>query len=107
MITNIILMMGASVFLVRTIAFALSEYISLPVQVKASLEKVPPAILTVIIASGVLFRGTEGVAALDLNNAYVYATVATILIAIKLERFFLTLVLGCMLFVLFRFFSGN
>jgi len=105
--TNIILMMGASVFLVRTIAFALSDRISLPVQVKVALEKVPPAILAVIIASGVLFRGADGAETLDFNNAYVYSTVATILIAIKLERFFFSLLMGCILFFLFKYFSAT
>lgn len=50
----IILSMGVTVFVVRSVAFAFANHISLPNIVKNALELLPPAILTVIIASGVL-----------------------------------------------------
>ncbi|CAH0444736.1 AzlD domain-containing protein [Ralstonia pseudosolanacearum] len=98
-----ILAMGATVFVVRSIAFIFANHISLPRFLRESLELLPPAILTVIIANGVLLskHGTE--LDLGLHNPYLLATLITILIATRVRNFFVVIACGYAAFLLMTF----
>ncbi|MGY0398575.1 MAG: AzlD domain-containing protein [Ostreibacterium sp.] len=57
-----IITMGFVIFSVRSIAFIFANYITLPEIVKETFELLPPAILSVIIASGTLFNKSASLA---------------------------------------------
>ncbi|KVE31242.1 hypothetical protein WS68_17090 [Burkholderia sp. TSV86] len=95
-----ILAMGATVFVVRGIAFIFANHISLPRFLRESLELLPPAILTVIIANGVLLSGHGTELNASLRNPYLLATLVTILIATRVRNFFAVIACGYVAYLL-------
>lgn len=95
-----ILAMGATVFAVRSIAFIFANHISLPRFVREALELLPPAILTVIVASGVMVSRQGAGLNVHLGNPYLMATLATLLIATRVKNFFVVIVSGYAVFLL-------
>lgn len=103
---QVILSMGVTVFAVRSLAFIFANYISLPNVVKDALELLPPAILTVIIASGVLINQQTAKLDLSITNDTLIATLITLCISIKLKNFFAVIASGYAVYFLLSQFVG-
>jgi branched-subunit amino acid transport protein len=103
---QVILAMGITVFAVRSMAFIFANYISLPNVVKDALELLPPAILTVIIASGVLVNQQTTTLNFSLINHYLIATLITLCLASKVKNFFAVIASGYAIYFLLSQFSG-
>ena len=101
-----IIWMGLAVFIIRSIAFIFAEHIRLSVQVKDTLSLLPPAILSVIIASDVIGSGAGNENTLPFSLPYLLAVFATLLISLKVRNFLLVIVLGYLSFLIFRYLTG-
>ena len=88
-----ILSMGFVVLSVRSVAFIFANYISLPATVKDTLELLPTAILSVIVAGGILFNETGSID-ISLANKEFVATLITLIIAVKIKGFFSVIAIG-------------
>lgn len=95
-----ILAMGLTVLAVRSVAFVFANHIVLPNAVKEAFELLPPAILTVIVASGVIVHKDGSRLDLSLDNAYLLATIATLLIAMRVKNFFAVIILGYLTYLI-------
>lgn len=102
-VTYTILLMGAVVFCVRSIAFIFADRIFLPAAVKDGLELMLPAILTVLVASGIFEHETSGTIYQKILNPYLLAALATFILAIKIKSFFGVVFFGYLSFLFFNF----
>jgi branched-subunit amino acid transport protein len=92
--------MMAVTFGVRYPVLALVSKISLPRSVLDALKFIPPAVLTAIIVPAVLMpNGTLDVA---YTNAYLVAAVASALLAWRTKNLLLTIVMGMLIFLGWR-----
>lgn len=105
-VMQVILLMGVTVFAVRSVAFIFANYISLPNFVKDALELLPPAILTVIIASGVLVNPTTAKLDISFTNYALVAILITLLISSKVKNFFAVIASGYAVYFLLSQFIG-
>jgi len=95
----VILAMGMTVFAVRSVAFVFANYITLPPVVKDAFELLPPAILTVIIANGVMIDPHTETLNLSLNNSVMLATLLTLCIATRVKNFFAVIIIGYLIYL--------
>lgn len=91
---QIILAMSITVFMVRSVPFIFAKHISLPLFFRETLELLPPAILTVIVASGVLINEEATGLNIALDNHYLLACILTLIIALRVKNFLFVLILG-------------
>ncbi|OTA21876.1 hypothetical protein Xbed_00125 [Xenorhabdus beddingii] len=103
----VILAMGVTVFAVRSVAFIFANYITLPSVIKDAFELLPPAILTVIIANGVMMDTQTETLNLSLGNAFMLATLITVVIATRMKNFFGIILVGYLVFLALRALMGN
>jgi branched-subunit amino acid transport protein len=87
-------------FCVRYPVLALVSKVTLPPPVLEALKFIPPAVLTAIIAPAVL--QPAGSLDLSLSNAYLIAAIAAALIAWRTKNLLLTIVLGMVIFLGWR-----
>ncbi|MCF5715497.1 AzlD domain-containing protein [Pseudomonas tremae] len=92
--------MGLTVLAVRSVAFVFANHIVLPSAIKNAFELLPPAILTVIVASGVIMQRDGSRLNISLDNAYLLAALATLIIAIRVKNFFAVIVLGYLTYLI-------
>jgi branched-subunit amino acid transport protein len=76
--------------------------IELPEQVIRALRYVPVAVLTAIIVPAALMPQPAGRIDLSLNNAYLYAALATMVIAWRTKNLLATITGGMLIFFLWR-----
>lgn len=103
----VILAMGLTVFVVRSVAFIFANYITLPPLVKDALELLPPAILTVIVANGVLINPRTESLDLSPGNTVMLATLLTLCIASRIKNFFGVIVAGYLIYLALRLWTGG
>ncbi|MBC8951225.1 MULTISPECIES: AzlD domain-containing protein [Xenorhabdus] len=103
----VILAMGVTVFAVRSIAFIFANYITLPPIIKDAFELLPPAILTVIIANGVMIDTQTAALNLSLGNTFMLATLITVIIATRMKNFFGVILVGYLVFLALRALMGS
>ncbi len=87
-------------FGVRYPVLALVSRITLPPAVLAALKFIPPAVLTAIIVPAVLMP--QGVLDIGIDNAYLVAAVVAGLVAWRSNNLLLTIVLGMVVFLGWR-----
>lgn len=107
MTTNeVILILGMAIvtFGVRYPVLALVGKMELPPAVIRGLKYVPPAVLTAIVFPAVLLQ--DGELAIRVDNAYLIAAIASILIAWRTRNLLWTIVLGMGVFFLWRALMG-
>lgn len=103
---EIILIIGMMLvtFAARYPLLVLVGKVQLPEQVITALRYVPVAVLTAIIVPAALMP--QGTIALGLNNAYLYAALATIGIAWRTKNLLATIIGGMVIFFLWRLLFG-
>lgn len=104
-LTGTILLMGLVVLSIRSVAFIFADEIVLPRLLRECLELFLPAILTVLIVSGLSgHRGTPAPGALQvLLNPYVLAALITFGLSLRLKSFFAVVMLGYLSFLALHF----
>jgi len=102
----VILAMGLTVFAVRSVAFVFANHITLPPIVKDAFELLPPAILTVIIANGVMIDPHTETLNLSLDNSVMLATLITLCIATRIKNFFAVILLGYLVYLALHALTG-
>lgn len=102
--TTAIVLMGLVVLSIRGVAFMFAERIVLPAFVKDCLELFLPAILTVLIVSGISgHHNTDADVWHQLLNPYVLATFIAVGLSLRLKSFFAVVVLSYFSFLMFYF----
>lgn len=91
-------------FIPRYIPMLIVGQIDLPERLFRALRYVPVAVLTAILVPEALVR--NGQVSLSLDNAYLYASIASIVIAWRFKNLLLTIGGGLIVFFLWRFFIG-
>ena len=89
-------------FIPRYIPMLIVGQIDLPERLFRALRYVPVAVLTAILVPEALVR--NGQVSLSLDNAYLYASIASIVIAWRFKNLLLTIGGGLIVFFLWRFF---
>lgn len=103
-LTLTILLMGLVVLSIRGVAFVFADRIVLPLFLKECLELFLPAILTVLIVSGIAgHRSGDGNVLHLLVNPYVLAALVTFALSLRLKSFFAVVMLGYFSFLAFHF----
>lgn len=99
---EIILIIGMTIvtFAARYPLMVLVGKIELPEQAFKALRYVPVAVLTAIIVPAALMP--EGTIDLKLGNAYLYASIVTVLIAWRTKNLLATITGGMLVFFLWR-----
>ena len=92
--------MGFVVLFIRCVAFVFANHITISQQVKDILDLLTPAILTVIIATGVLFERDAATLSISIGNNYLMASIFTLLISIYIRNLFAVIALGFLIFSL-------
>lgn len=92
--------MAAVTFLVRWPVLALVSRITLPPAVLDGMKFIPPAVLAAIIAPAMFTPA--GALDLHLSNAYLVAGVASGVIAWRTHNLLATIVLGMVIFLIWR-----
>lgn len=104
--SEIILIIGMMLvtFLPRYVPMLIVGRITLPDRLFRALRYVPVAVLTAIIVPEALVR--DGQITWSFDNAYLYASLVSIVIAWRFKNLLLTISGGLLVFFLWRFFVG-
>jgi branched-subunit amino acid transport protein len=100
--SQIVMVAGMAIvtFLVRYPVLAFVSKLHLPPAINSALKYVPPAVLAAIVVPGALLP--EGTLDLSLNNTFLVGAVLAVIIAWRGKNLLLTIVLGMILFWLYR-----
>ncbi|MFT5483260.1 MAG: branched-subunit amino acid transport protein [Halieaceae bacterium] len=99
---SLIAMMALVTFVPRYLPFALAGRVQLPPIVEETLNFVPIAVLTAIIAQASLYRGGE--LSLSLDNHHALAALAAFATAVITRHLFVTIAIGLTCFTLLKLF---
>ncbi|KAF0813909.1 hypothetical protein IGB42_01588 [Andreprevotia sp. IGB-42] len=103
-LTTTILLMGLVVLSIRGVAFMFADRIVLPAFFKECLELFLPAILTVLIVSGLSgHHGGNGNVLRFLLSPHVLAALVCIALSLRLKSFFAVVMLSYLSFLAFHF----
>jgi branched-subunit amino acid transport protein len=97
-----IVVMAASILVVRSIAFAFARRIVLPPLAREALELAAPAIIASLLAMGLVFDKETGAPDLSFGNDYLVGGLLTVALAIWIKNFTLATMLGFAAFTAIR-----
>ncbi len=93
---TLILGMAAVTYGIRYFLLALADRIELPKVVEASLNYIPPAVLTAITLPAVLLP--QGEWAVSFDNPYLIAAAVAVLVGVRFKNLLLTISIGLVTF---------
>lgn len=103
-LTPTIFFMGLVALGVRGVAFIFADRIALPAVIKECLELFLPAILTVLIVSGLTgHHSGNGKVLSSILNPYTLAALVSLAISLRLKSFFAVVILSYLSFLAFYF----